>query len=552
MKSILLALLVAAPLLAQTPYVETVEVRVTNIDVIVTDRAGKPVVGLGKDDFEVLEDGKPQPITNLYEVREGAEEMTATAQAAPAATAPPQELRRRRFVFFIDNYSLGLLRQQVMTSLQKFVDTRMAPEDDALVAMWDRRLEIVLPFTSDRAALSGAIRSVMKRSPRGDMLEAEKNRFVNEILEMQTFARRKNARSQRDGQATADSASIPQEILSRVRAFSENMRADQRSLFDAVNVMLTSLGGVQGRKVMVFAGAYMPDRPGLEIYERLAAGGTGAVDVSKALAEIPSQSAEISGLARHANAEGVTLYTIFAEDPQQQIMEERSHFQEFVNTAQPLAMLADMTGGTMLSKTPNFDVLFDTVARDVSSYYSLGYRSPEKAAGQHSVVVRTKDRQYRVRTRKTLVIKSTDEKMGDSVVANIVHAVPAGDFRLDLRVGAPVKQGRGQYRVPVEVLVPGDAVTLRRAGTTQGGADLVAGGFTVYIAAGTKEGALSAVSKREQSIRVPAAIEGTLRAKPLTFRAEVLLGRGENILSVAVVDQLSNVAGFARTTVVAQ
>jgi VWFA-related protein len=547
MRRLLALLFLTTPLLAQAPYVESVEVRITNIDVIVTDRAGKPVIGLGKDDFELHEDGKLQTITNLYEVRESAEETTAAPPSAPAAPAPPQEMRRRRFVFFIDNYSLGLQRQLVMTSLQKFLDTHMRPEDEALVVMWDRQLHIVLPFSSDRAAIDGALRTVMKRLPHGDLLESEKSRFVNEMIEMQSFHQRKSGRGTRTGVPTLDSIAVPQEIMSRVKVFSENMRADLRSLFDSVNVMLTSLGGVEGKKVMVFVGAYMPDRPGLEIYERLATLGM-PIDVSRALAEIPSQSALISGIARHANAEGVTLYTIFAEDPQNR--DDWTKFQEFTNSAQPLAMLADMTGGTMLSKTPNFDLLFETVAHDVSSYYSLGYRSTDNAAAQHSISVRTKNPQYRVRTRKTLVVKSTDEKVGDNVVANIVHPVPRGDFHLELRLGEIVKAGRGQFRVPVEVLVPGDAVTLLPAGTTAEGKELIAGGFTVYIAAGTKEGALSPVSKREQSIRVPAAIESTLRAKPLTFRAEVLLGKGESILSVAVVDQLSNVAGFARTTVV--
>jgi hypothetical protein len=54
----------AAP---QQTLVESIEVRVANIDVVVRDKAGNPVTGLTKDDFELFEDGKKQPITNLYE-----------------------------------------------------------------------------------------------------------------------------------------------------------------------------------------------------------------------------------------------------------------------------------------------------------------------------------------------------------------------------------------------------------------------------------------------------------------------------------------------------
>ena len=48
-----------------TPIVASVDVKVVNVDVSVTDGGGKTVNGLTKDDFEVLEDGQPQAITNF-------------------------------------------------------------------------------------------------------------------------------------------------------------------------------------------------------------------------------------------------------------------------------------------------------------------------------------------------------------------------------------------------------------------------------------------------------------------------------------------------------
>lgn len=55
-----LALLItaASSLYSQTaPYIESFEVRVNNVDVIVTDRAGNRVTGLREEDFEVRENG---------------------------------------------------------------------------------------------------------------------------------------------------------------------------------------------------------------------------------------------------------------------------------------------------------------------------------------------------------------------------------------------------------------------------------------------------------------------------------------------------------------
>jgi len=104
-----LLLSLAISLEAQEKFVESIEVRVVNVDVIVTDRAGNPVHGLKRSDFELFENGKPQTITNFYEVRPD-EELAAHAVAAQKSNEPepipPPESRARHIVVFIDDYSI--------------------------------------------------------------------------------------------------------------------------------------------------------------------------------------------------------------------------------------------------------------------------------------------------------------------------------------------------------------------------------------------------------------------------------------------------------------
>src|SRR5436190_21842494 len=114
---VLLAL--AKPAIAQEKLGETIDVRVVNVDVVVRDRAGKPVPGLTKDDFEVFDNGKPQIVTNLSEVRPSAalplsvsvSDPAATVAAAETQAMPNIEIRPRKIVGFIDNYSLPPLRR---------------------------------------------------------------------------------------------------------------------------------------------------------------------------------------------------------------------------------------------------------------------------------------------------------------------------------------------------------------------------------------------------------------------------------------------------------
>src|SRR5438270_10748277 len=100
----------AAASLAQE-VAESIEVRVVNVDVVVRDRAGKPVTGLTKADFEIFENGQKREITNLYEVRAlapAALSATTTPAAPPVAASPAEtavEVRPRNIVMFVDNDS---------------------------------------------------------------------------------------------------------------------------------------------------------------------------------------------------------------------------------------------------------------------------------------------------------------------------------------------------------------------------------------------------------------------------------------------------------------
>ena len=100
--------LLALPAFPQGKLVESIEVRVANVDVVVRDRHGNPVVGLTKDDFEIFENGVPQKVTNFYEVRR---DDPTKVQDPLAVDSVPAELRQRRLVLFVDCASLQPARK---------------------------------------------------------------------------------------------------------------------------------------------------------------------------------------------------------------------------------------------------------------------------------------------------------------------------------------------------------------------------------------------------------------------------------------------------------
>ena len=65
--AVILCACIAPLLIAQSPEQPTFRVQVdaVEIDASVTDAAGNVVTDLTRDDFEILENGKPQPITSF-------------------------------------------------------------------------------------------------------------------------------------------------------------------------------------------------------------------------------------------------------------------------------------------------------------------------------------------------------------------------------------------------------------------------------------------------------------------------------------------------------
>ena len=205
--------------------------------------------------------------------------------------------------------------------------------------------------------------------------------------------------------------------------------------------------------------------------------------------------------------------------------------------------LAGMTGGMAIRRPPDFAAALGAVANDLDAYYSIGYRPADEIGRDRAVVVRTKNRDYTVRARQTYAPKNADEQMRDRVVANIYSPSTRSEWPVTITSGAPRPAGGGNFTVPIEVSVPPTLTLLPEEGK-------LTGGFSVYIAVGNRQGALSTISRSLQPVAVPVAEEAMFRKLPISFGLNLTLKPGENLVSIAVADQVSHVAGFARTTIV--
>jgi Ca-activated chloride channel family protein len=113
-----------------------VETRLVNVALNVVDEHGAPVGGLGRDDFEVLEDGKPQKIS--YFEKESATPLS--------------------IVLAIDT-SLTVLRDERLekNAARKFVASILREQDELDLMDFSDSVREIVPFTNERKRIEGGL-----------------------------------------------------------------------------------------------------------------------------------------------------------------------------------------------------------------------------------------------------------------------------------------------------------------------------------------------------------------------------------------------------------
>jgi VWFA-related protein len=157
--AVALAAPLQAPVAGSSPQVPVtgVEVEIVRLDVLVSDANGAPVRTLSREDFKVLEDGRPQRITEFLLA---GRRRTAASDTTPEAQGPAAFDDVRHIVIVVDD--LHMARETVepaKAALQRLLGELVAPEDlIAFVATSSPAGPHAL--TQDRAALRQAINRI--------------------------------------------------------------------------------------------------------------------------------------------------------------------------------------------------------------------------------------------------------------------------------------------------------------------------------------------------------------------------------------------------------
>ncbi len=173
--SVFLAFLQSIP--AQTVVFKS-QTKLVVVNVSVKDKAGKPVLNLKKEDFDISEDGKKQSISQFefemlandllppaepeapgqLEQRVAPKPVAPPPAAAPAtvavADAKPARKDRRLVAMFFDMTTMPQLDQlRAQENAIKFINTQMTSSDLVEILTYGNKLNVVEDFTDDRERL---------------------------------------------------------------------------------------------------------------------------------------------------------------------------------------------------------------------------------------------------------------------------------------------------------------------------------------------------------------------------------------------------------------
>jgi VWFA-related protein len=530
--TLLTALLLSLiPLLARAQerpptFTEEVEVRVMDLDVVVTDKAGRPVTDLTRDDFTVRLGGRTVPLDYFARVDEG------TIHAPDLATASPDqvlaEYRRgteayvpRHFLIYVD---LGHLapdaRKRGLEALRDLV-TRMGPNDMGRVLMFDRRSKELTEWTNSKEQLFGALTKIEKAGVGMSRL----------LTERQTLRDLDFTRSRSSRQFMA-------------RQYAEQERVEVRQMLSDMGSELATLSPLAGKKAFLFVSGGFEFQPGYAM-------ATYALGPASLLAlDVRNMGPELDELARRANASEITFYTIDArgltgegvsasnDDP---LMSRPGvSFLARQDSQEGMVHLARETGGLALLNSNDLHQGLSRIYQDTSMYYSIGITlSKLPAASYQDVRVEVNRPGAVVRARRGYAPRTEEDRARDRVQATLKTNLAYGAIPMTLRTAPATKQG-GKFTVPISVTLPATALTFVPEGSERRA--------TADVAIGVMDdaGRMSDVSRQEATFTLP---EGKNDAEPLVYTATLQTRKGNQRIVVNLRDRASGKMGTAKADV---
>lgn len=430
------------------------------VNVTVLDRNGKPIESLTKDDFQVLEDGKPQRLqaVDLQRLNTRVLPPVNTAATQPAEVKPKgynpegersalqatmlSRFQDRRLMILLFDFSSMQPAEQIRAkeAAIRFLSNQMTASDTVSIMTYGNELKTLLDFTTDRDLLINTI-----------------NKFrIGESSENATTADTGADAQDQSGQFVADETEF--------NIFNADLKL--AALEDAAR----KLGQYPEKKALVYISSGI-QKNGVDNQSQLRATVNTAIRANVAFYPIDSRGLSAlvpGGDATQAGAVGNNLYSGAGQ---------RSLKENFNNQQETLATLALDTGGKAMLDSNDLGTGMRQVQQDFSSYYVLSYVSSNGAQdGRYrrlevKLSPRVADLRAKLDYRRGYYAPTTFAHMKDAdKEAQLSQALISENPVTDLPVAVEVDYFRiekSKYFVPISVKIPGSALAFHSKGAKQ-------------------------------------------------------------------------------------
>jgi VWFA-related protein len=336
----------------ETPrFGEKIEVQEVLLDALVTDAKGNVIIGLGKSDFAVRENGKPVELTGVtfYSNRRL---VAGSPELARKGVKPEQIPEDRYFILFWNDQKANaadapvLLTQQVESGrrAKEWVEREVLPNDWVAVASYDVKLKVHQDFTHDHRLLTAAIDDAVKGKD-------SENNWPSRVPP--------------PGSGPSLLAGLPR---------GTELRDRTGTIYDALQALARAASNIPARKNLVQFGI-----------------GFGWITPGP-FRQYQPDPRYYTPTVQALNTADVAVYTVDLWPPG-----TINH-----TMADSLNQLAADTGGRYLFNFTNFTSALEQISKENNGYYLLSYRSehPAGSSGFQNVEVKTVNPELRVKARK--------------------------------------------------------------------------------------------------------------------------------------------------------
>ncbi len=562
---------------------QEIDVRLAEVEVVVTDRQGHPVAGLTAADFEVFQDKRPVELTHFRAVTGGRGAAPGPAPAAPQASpadGPGDPSGRLYLVVYVDRRYLepGDL-SDVREALKGFLRESVGPGDRTMLVTADDALELAQGFTTVPELVVSQLDAVRER-PGGGRLARE---YLSILQDMRRTKNEGTDLAARDPRASART------FLARVQAYAAEVQGELRRTTAQLEQLIGSIAGLPGRRAVLYVGGRVPsvfsrllfdaweesfgrhsslqipdtpgglDPAGGEDDAQAAASDPVLDSVSAAGASYEVQSGRlVQEVAQAASANGIVFHTLDASGlrgsaalfsaPGDAVLGARGTVPRATPTLAPgsaadslgtLAALSRETGGLTFAGSRDFPGALARIDSGLKTYYSLGFAPlpAEKESSEIEVRLRGDRKKLRVRHRPLLALKDRDTLAAERTVSALLLEEMDNPLEVQITAGEGERTDGG-WRLPVSVTLPLSRLALVADGKAH------TGRLSIFAAAGGLDRP-GAVIKAVVPVRIANQDLLTSLGRRVAYQLDLTLADGPRKIAVTVRDDFRPMSSTA-------